>query len=43
MVDTRAHWEAVYHTKREHEVSWFRQDQSMSLALLERAGIAQDT
>jgi SAM-dependent methyltransferase len=34
----RAHWENVYRTKGEREVSWFQQTPSISLALIRSAG-----
>ncbi|MDP2801466.1 MAG: class I SAM-dependent methyltransferase [Phreatobacter sp.] len=36
--DRSGHWEAVYSTKRESDVSWFQQDPATSLALMASAG-----
>ena len=36
--DRRSHWERVYATKAETEVSWFEADPTPSLEALERAG-----
>lgn len=36
--DRGGHWEAVYSTKGESDVSWFQQDPATSLALMESAG-----
>jgi len=33
-----AHWENVYRTKGEREVSWFQETQSISLELIRSAG-----
>jgi hypothetical protein len=42
-MDTKAHWERVYATKRSDEVSWFQPVPDPSLRLLERAGIDPHT
>ncbi len=40
MTDARqAHWEGVYSTKGEHEVSWFEESPELSLRLIAEAGI----
>ena len=36
-MDTKAHWERVYQTKRSDQVSWYRQHLDVSLALIARA------
>ena len=36
----RAHWENVYATKRENEVSWFQESPAPSLALIAEVGAA---
>ena len=38
ILDRRAHWENVYGTKAETEVSWFQENPAPSLALIELAG-----
>jgi trans-aconitate methyltransferase len=41
---TRAeHWNAVFTTKREDEVSWFEREPAASLRLLDAAGLTTDT
>ena len=45
MTDTmarRAHWEEVYATKAEDEVSWFQEHPAMSLDLIRAAGVGPD-
>jgi SAM-dependent methyltransferase len=37
--DRRAHWDNVYRTKREDEVSWFQVSPSLSLELIHAAGV----
>jgi hypothetical protein len=37
----QAHWENVYTTKGENEVSWFQQSPAPSLELIVQAGAAQ--
>jgi hypothetical protein len=42
MMDTmerRAHWENVYATKAEDEVSWFEETPAMSLDLIRASGV----
>jgi len=38
MTNRRAHWETVYETKGEREVSWFQEDPAPSLELIALAG-----
>ena len=40
-VGRRAHWENVYTTKGEREVSWFQQDPAPSLELIALAGLSE--
>ncbi|MEW6639035.1 MAG: class I SAM-dependent methyltransferase [Pseudomonadota bacterium] len=40
MTDRRSHWEHVYETKGEHEVSWFQDNPAPSLELIALAGAA---
>jgi len=42
-MDRRAHWESVYAARASDALSWFQATPHASLALLERAGILQDT
>jgi SAM-dependent methyltransferase len=45
MMDTterRAHWENVYTTKTEDEVSWFQEYPAMSLDLIHASGVGKD-
>ncbi len=42
-MDRRAHWQRVFTTKGEREVSWFEALPAMSLQLLEAAGLGPDT
>jgi SAM-dependent methyltransferase len=37
--DRRAHWDSVYRTKREDEVSWFQASPSLSLDLIHATGV----
>jgi SAM-dependent methyltransferase len=37
--DRQAHWDSVYRTKREDEVSWFQASPSLSLDLIHAAGV----
>jgi trans-aconitate methyltransferase len=39
----KAHWEAVYTTKGENEVSWFQENPSPSLELIDLAGSTPDS
>jgi 2-polyprenyl-3-methyl-5-hydroxy-6-metoxy-1,4-benzoquinol methylase len=38
----QAHWESVYRTKDEQEVSWFEESPQLSLKLIRATGIASD-
>lgn len=38
-----AHWNRVYTTKGERQVSWFQESPALSLELLEAAGLAINT
>ena len=38
-VDRQAHWESVYGTKGEHEVSWFQENPAASLDLIAATGV----
>lgn len=40
-METRSHWESVYTTKNETEVSWFQEHSDVSLTLIEKTGIAK--
>ena len=42
-MDTKAHWERVYSTKRSDEVGWYQATPATSLRLLENAGIRPNT
>jgi hypothetical protein len=42
MSDRNAHWERVYASRGEDEVSWFQRRPEMSLALIERSGLTND-
>ena len=39
----QAHWEDVYTTKRENEVSWFQQSPAPSLDLIVQAGATSNS
>jgi SAM-dependent methyltransferase len=41
-IGRQAHWENVYRTKREHEVSWFQENPAPSLELIARAGLSNE-
>ncbi|MET4445950.1 SAM-dependent methyltransferase [Bradyrhizobium sp. GM2.2] len=41
-VDRQAHWQSVYATKAEREVSWFQENPAPSLDLVAEAGISTD-
>lgn len=41
MNERRAHWQGVYTTKADSEVSWYEESPALSLDLLEEAGMAQ--
>lgn len=40
MPDSRAHWDTVYSSKAETEVSWFEQEPGLSLELIAEAGVS---
>jgi 2-polyprenyl-3-methyl-5-hydroxy-6-metoxy-1,4-benzoquinol methylase len=42
-VNRKAHWETVYTTKGENEVSWFQENPSPSLELIDLAGSTPDS
>lgn len=42
-MDRRGHWEHVYRTKGEHEVSWFENTPDVSLRMMEDAGLTADS
>ena len=39
----QGHWQSVYTSKGEHEVSWFQESPEPSLALIKQAGAARDS
>jgi SAM-dependent methyltransferase len=41
-LDRQAHWQSVYATKAEREVSWFQEDPAPSLDLITETGISTD-
>lgn len=41
-IDRQAHWQNVYATKAEKEVSWFQKNPAPSLDLIAAAGISTD-
>ncbi len=41
-MDRQAHWQTVYETKAETEVSWFQPHPAISLALIGETGLAND-
>jgi SAM-dependent methyltransferase len=43
MFDRIAHWEGVYSTKGEKEVSWFQEDPAISLALIKQTDATRDS
>lgn len=42
MPDRKQHWESVYQQKSPLEVSWYQEEPSLSLQLIQRCGIALD-
>jgi len=42
-MDRRAHWQRVYSTKAEDHVSWFEAAPSVSLRMMEAAGLSDET
>jgi SAM-dependent methyltransferase len=43
MSERQAHWENVYTSKRENEVSWFQESPTISLDLIRAAGATDDS
>jgi len=43
MPDRQAHWENVYATRRENEVSWFQENPALSLAMIDAAGATRES
>jgi len=41
--DTAAHWQTVYRSKQPNQMSWFAPHLNVSLTLLKRAGLHQDS
>jgi|SRR5579863_1822370 len=41
-MERRAHWEKVYQTKGENEVSWFQENPTISLELIRATGVSTD-
>jgi SAM-dependent methyltransferase len=42
IADRQAHWENVYRTRTENEVSWFEENPATSLALIHATGVPKD-
>ena len=42
-MDTKRHWERIYETSGERDVSWFERLPAISLRMLERAGLTPET
>jgi len=42
MADRRAHWEQVWRTRAPQQLSWYQPEPTVSLELIEAAGIAKD-
>ena len=42
-MDLKRHWERVYDTRLPDAVSWYQPDPTVSLRLLDAAGLAADT
>src|SRR5438067_10258008 len=42
-MDRRAHWNGLYSTKGERDVSWFEELPRISLELLDEAGLTRDS
>jgi hypothetical protein len=40
--ERHAHWETVYQTKGEHDVSWFEESPAISLALIRATGVGTE-
>ena len=41
-IERQAHWETVYQTKGEHEVSWFEESPTISLELISATGVSTE-
>jgi hypothetical protein len=42
-MDRKEHWERIYQTKEATEVSWFQPQPTLSIRLLESAGLGPST
>jgi Methyltransferase domain len=42
-MDVKEHWESLYSTKGEHDVSWFELLPAVSIRMIESAGLTMDT
>ena len=42
-MERAGHWNAVYTTKTEREVSWFEAQPDVSLRLMDAAGLSEET
>jgi hypothetical protein len=42
-MDRKQHWERVYATRAETDVSWFQPEPALSLRLLDAAGLRRDS
>jgi hypothetical protein len=42
-MDRKAHWQRVYTTEAPEAVSWFQPAPTVSIQLLESAGVTEDT
>ena len=42
-MELKDHWQRVYTTKPESSVSWFQQAPTVSVRLLDAAGLSRDT
>lgn len=42
-MNRQQHWDAIYATKGERDVSWFEASPDMSIAMIEAAGLTRDT
>jgi hypothetical protein len=42
-MDRKEHWEHLYQTTAENDVSWFQPEPTLSLRLLEAAGLTRDS
>lgn len=40
--DRQAHWQGVYQTKHEHELSWFQESADVSINLIRATGVGPD-